>query len=73
MMTAIEFVKPETLQPDVPLTAQILEHGKSNGVLFAKAGQYGNIIRCVGPLCLTEKDAQKVVQVLDDAVTKFAK
>ena len=69
MMTALEFVKdPATKQPDATLTANLLEDARNNGVLFAKAGESGNIVRIVGPLCLNDKDAKKVVQVLEHAL-----
>lgn len=38
---------------------------------MAKAGEEGNIIRCVGPLCLNKKDADKILQVFDHCVSKF--
>lgn len=72
MMTALEFVHPETQEPDIDLVLKILDQSKENGVLFAKAGEAGNIIRVVGPLCLTMEDARKVVQVLEHAVVKYA-
>lgn len=73
-MTALEFVKdPVTKESDPVLTANVLDEAKNNGVLFAKAGETGNIVRIVGPLCLNEKDAEKVVQVLDHAVSKHSK
>lgn len=57
-MIAVEFVKdPETKEEDPQLAAAILDEVKNKGVLFAKAGEYGNIVRIVGPLCLTQKDA----------------
>lgn len=74
MMTALEFVKdPVTKESDPVLTANVLDEAKNHGVLFAKAGETGNIVRIVGPLCLNEKDAEKVVQVLDHAVSKHSK
>jgi 4-aminobutyrate aminotransferase-like enzyme len=41
-------------------------------VLLAKSGEKGNVVRMVGPLCINEKDAEKVVQVIEQAVTKYA-
>ena len=53
-MIALQFIKdPETKEEDPQLTSLILDEVKKHGVLFAKAGENGNIVRIVGPLCLT--------------------
>lgn len=59
---------PTTKESDPVLTANVLDEAKNHGILFGKAGETGNIIRVVGPLCLNEKDAQNAVQVLEHAV-----
>lgn len=62
MMLAMEFVKdPVTKKEDPELAALILDECKNNGILFAKAGEFGNIVRIVGPMCINQKDAQKIV------------
>lgn len=72
LMVALEFVKDQkTKAPDAETTSLFLEEFKKEGILMAKAGEDGNIIRCVGPLCLSKKDIDKVLQVLDHCVTKF--
>ena len=48
-----------------------MEEFKKNGILMAKAGEEGNIIRCVGPLCISKKDTDKILQVLDHCVDKY--
>lgn len=62
MMNAIELVKdPVTKEPDVETTLNYLEEFKKNGVLMGKAGEEGNVLRCVGSLCITKKDTDKVL------------
>ena len=48
-----------------------MEECKKDGVLIAKASEEGNVLRIVGPLCLTQDDAKKVVQVMDRCIDKL--
>lgn len=59
----------ECKTPDPETTLNVLDDMKSNGILFAKAGE--NIIRIVGTLCLNMEDAKQTVQTLEHVVSKY--
>jgi 4-aminobutyrate aminotransferase/(S)-3-amino-2-methylpropionate transaminase len=54
-MVAIELVDPATGAPDAALTAAVARHAHSNGVLVLTCGTYGNVIRFLPPLTITDE------------------
>jgi alanine-glyoxylate transaminase/(R)-3-amino-2-methylpropionate-pyruvate transaminase len=40
-------------------------------VLFGRGGPYGNVLLVRPPLCITQADAQYVLQAFEDALTKL--
>lgn len=68
-MVAMEFVKDRnTKEPATEETARIAKEVLSQGVLIAKAGIYGNVIRMLIPLVIDEKDLAFGLDVLEKAV-----
>ena len=53
-MMAIEFVDPETNEPDAALTAAIARAAAANGVIVLTCGTYGNVIRFLPPLSIPD-------------------
>jgi len=47
-------------------TAEVLELAKDRGLLIGKGGLYGNVLRIKPPMCITENDADFLLEVLDD-------
>jgi 4-aminobutyrate aminotransferase/(S)-3-amino-2-methylpropionate transaminase len=71
-MVAMEFVKDrKTKEPATEETAKIAKEALANGVLLAKAGIYGNVIRMLIPLVINEKDLNFGLDVLQKAVEKI--
>ena len=54
-MVAIELVDPVTGAPDAALTAAVAKHAHANGVLVLTCGTYGNVIRFLPPLTITDE------------------
>lgn len=72
LMLGIEFVKDrKTKEPATPEFLQIFEACKDNGLLIGKGGIYGNVMRVKPPMCITSKDVEFSLEVLDDALSKL--
>lgn len=64
-MIAIELVEPGTKNPNPDAMAKVIKYCQSKGVLILTAGTYGNVIRFLPPLVITE-------ELLKDAMSVFA-
>ena len=64
-MQAVELVHPGTKQPAPEATAAIVAHCHRNGVLALSCGTYGNVVRMLPPLVISD-------ELLHDALDVFA-
>src|SRR3989440_10380769 len=65
-MVAIELVKDRTTkEPDTRTTNDILETAHHHGLVLIKAGIYDNVIRVLVPLCVTDEQLQKGLDILE--------
>lgn len=72
-MVAIELVKDRaTKEPATDETAAIAKEALKNGVLFARAGLYSNVIRILVPLVITDEQLKEGLDILEDAIAKSA-
>jgi 4-aminobutyrate aminotransferase/(S)-3-amino-2-methylpropionate transaminase len=53
-MMAIEFVDPNTNEPDAALTSAIAKDAAAQGVIVLTCGTYGNVIRFLPPLSIPD-------------------
>ena len=68
LMLGIELVKDRTTkEPAREQCAQVLERAKEMGLLLGKGGLFGQTIRFSPPMCITEQDADFLLEVLDVA------
>ncbi len=68
LMLGIELVKDrQSKEPAKEECAQILETCKEMGLLLGKGGLWGQTIRFSPPMCVNEKDADFLLEVLDRA------
>jgi 4-aminobutyrate aminotransferase/(S)-3-amino-2-methylpropionate transaminase len=68
-MQAIELVRDrETKEPAAEETALIIREAMKRGVIFAKAGLYGNVIRMLLPLIVTDEQLHRGLDALEEAV-----
>jgi 4-aminobutyrate aminotransferase/(S)-3-amino-2-methylpropionate transaminase len=69
-MIGIEIVKdPTTREPDKQLTSSILAEAHAHGLLLIDAGMYGNVIRVLVPLCVTDAQLEQGLDILEQAIT----
>ncbi|MDO5634739.1 MAG: 4-aminobutyrate--2-oxoglutarate transaminase [Micrococcus sp.] len=54
-MMAIELVDPATGEPDAALTAAVAKAVRATGVILLTCGTYGNVIRFLPPLTISEE------------------
>ncbi|UHA73652.1 4-aminobutyrate--2-oxoglutarate transaminase [Paenibacillus sp. 481] len=68
-MSAIELVQdPATKAPDKQLAQRILREAHSRGVIVMGAGLYGNVIRLLSPLVITDDQLNEGLEVLEGAI-----
>lgn len=68
LMLAVEFADPETLEPDRPLTAAVMEEARVEGLLVGKGGLHGNSLRIAPALSITEDEADEGLEKLRTAL-----
>ncbi|WP_339154725.1 4-aminobutyrate--2-oxoglutarate transaminase [Actinomadura luteofluorescens] len=66
-MIAIELVREGTKEPDPELTARIARRCHENGLLVLTTGTYGNVMRFLPPLVISEELLSEGLDVLDAA------
>ena len=70
LLLGIELVKDrKTKEPAKEECARVHEFTRDLGLLVGKGGLYGNTLRIKPPLCITEADADFMIDVLDSALT----
>ncbi|MFT4123757.1 MAG: 4-aminobutyrate--2-oxoglutarate transaminase [Microbacteriaceae bacterium] len=66
-MLAVELVRPGTLEPDAAALAAVVRHALERGVLVLTAGTFGNVLRFLPSLAITDAQLLDAVDVLDGA------
>ena len=54
-MIAVEFVKPDTAEPDAALTNALATAAAAAGVIVLTAGTFGNVVRFLPPLTISDE------------------
>jgi 4-aminobutyrate aminotransferase / (S)-3-amino-2-methylpropionate transaminase / 5-aminovalerate transaminase len=54
-MIAVEFVKPDTAEPDAQLTNTLAAAAHAAGVIVLTAGTFGNVVRFLPPLTISDE------------------
>lgn len=68
-MRAIEFVRsPETREPAKEETDQITRYCYQHGLIVLSTGTYGNIVRLLVPLVVTDEQMEEGLDVLESAL-----
>ena len=65
-MQAIELVQPGTKTPNPSAMAAVIKHCQSNGVLILTAGTYGNVIRFLPPIVISDELLKDALGVLEE-------
>jgi 4-aminobutyrate aminotransferase/(S)-3-amino-2-methylpropionate transaminase len=72
-MMAIELVKDrETKEPATQQTKAIIQKALKDGVILAGAGLYGNVIRLLLPLVITNEQLKNGLDILENAIASVA-
>ena len=67
-MIAIELVSGDGITPDAELTRAVATQCHRSGVLVLTAGSYGNVLRFLPPLVITDDLLDDALGVLDEAL-----
>ena len=68
-MIGIEFVTDKASKtPDAPLTAAVIQECVKNGLMVEGAGTYGNVIRFLAPLVMTDEQLECGLDIFEKAV-----
>ena len=70
-MIAIELVKPGTLEPDADTTAKVAKACHAAGVLVLTCGTFGNVLRFLPPLVISEALLSDGLSVLEDSFAQL--
>lgn len=69
-MCAIEFVKDsEQNEPNKEIVQEIIQKAHQSGLIIMSAGLYGNIIRLLSPLVITDEQLTEGFDVLEKIIT----
>jgi 4-aminobutyrate aminotransferase / (S)-3-amino-2-methylpropionate transaminase / 5-aminovalerate transaminase len=63
-MIAVEFVKPDTAEPDAALTNALATAAAAAGVIVLTAGTFGNVVRFLPPLTISDELLTEGLDVL---------
>jgi 4-aminobutyrate aminotransferase/(S)-3-amino-2-methylpropionate transaminase len=66
-MIAIELVQPGSKEPNGEIMGKVVKYAQSKGVLFLTAGTYGNVLRFLPPLVISDDLVKDAMSVLDEA------
>jgi alanine-glyoxylate transaminase/(R)-3-amino-2-methylpropionate-pyruvate transaminase len=71
LMLGIELVKDRaTKEPATAECAQVFERCKELGLLIGKGGLFGNTLRIKPPMCITQADADFMLEVIGEALSE---
>lgn len=71
-MVAVEFVKDRaTREPDRDIVGRLMALAMQRGVLTVRAGTYGNVLRLLNPLVITDSQIDEALEVLDGCLAEL--
>ena len=70
-MIAVELVQPGTREPHRDAVAALARHCHNNGVLTLTAGTFGNVLRFLPPLTISDELLAEAFEVLRDGFAKL--
>ncbi|MDI3536035.1 MAG: 4-aminobutyrate aminotransferase / (S)-3-amino-2-methylpropionate transaminase / 5-aminovalerate [Eubacteriaceae bacterium] len=73
-MIGIEFIKdPKTKEANPGLVSQIVAVAAQNGLIIESAGIYGNVIRFLAPLVMTDDQLEAGLNIFEKAIESCIK
>lgn len=71
-MIGIEFVTDkESKKPDPTIVLNIINEAAQNGLMIENAGVYGNVIRFLAPLLISDEQLEVGFKIFEDAIKKY--
>jgi len=70
-MLAIEFVNQKTGKPAPDVAKAVQSHALNSGVLILTAGTFGNVLRFLPPVVITDEQLLEAVAVIDEALASL--
>lgn len=67
-MKAVEFVESGSKKPNAALTSAIAKYAGENGVILLTCGTYGNVVRFLPPLSISDELLREGLQVVAEAL-----
>jgi 4-aminobutyrate aminotransferase/(S)-3-amino-2-methylpropionate transaminase len=67
-MVAMEFIQPGTKEPNAAAVKAIVSYCNQHGVIAISCGTYGNVVRLLPPLVITDEQLADGLDVLGAAV-----
>jgi len=67
-MMGIEFIKDEAKTPNPELVNKIVEAAWKRGLMIESAGRYGNVIRFLCPLCVTDEQLEAGLDIFEASI-----
>ncbi|MCL6580880.1 MAG: aminotransferase class III-fold pyridoxal phosphate-dependent enzyme [Firmicutes bacterium] len=72
-MVAIEFVKDRASKEPAPeIASAVVKAAMKRGLLLLKAGVYGNCIRCLAPLVITDEQLEEAIGIIGEVLDEVA-
>ena len=73
-MIGIEFVKDKvSKEPDGKLVSEIIQYAAKHGLIMENAGTYGNVIRFLAPLVMTDAQLEAGLSIYEEAIRNCSK
>jgi len=73
-MIALELVKDRvTKEPDKDAAAAVAGYAFKKGLILLSCGPYGNVIRCLMPLVITDEQLDRGLAIMDEAFASLQK
>lgn len=70
-MIALEFVEPGTLNPNSAIVDHVVRASHQAGVVLLNAGTYGNVIRMLPPLVISDQLLGEALDIIEAAIASF--
>ena len=70
-MIAVEFVKPDNAEPDAKLTNALAAAAHAEGVIILTAGTFGNVVRFLPPLTISDELLSEGLDVVAGLLAKL--
>jgi len=71
-MLAIEFTNPQTGKPAPEVAKAVQTYALHQGVLILTAGTFGNVLRFLPPVVITDEQLLDAVSVMDEALSSLS-